>query len=76
MYVSIIFEDEPKECDLVDCSKDLVEQMCPITCSEPNLCKVVDCSKQKSIKMCPKTCAETTKEDIGKSGNTKELKIL
>ena len=60
------YEDEPKECDLVDCTKDLAEKLCPITCTEPKICKVVDCSKQKSINMCPKTCTKTTKEYIGK----------
>ena len=61
----ILFEDEPKECDIVDCSKDLAEKMCPETCSEPKLCKVADCTKPKSKKICPKTCLESNKENIG-----------
>ena len=61
----ILFKDEPKECEIVDCNKDLAEKICPKTCSEPKLCEVADCTKPKSKKICPKTCLESNKENIG-----------
>ena len=59
------FKDDPKECKMVDCTKELAGKLCPKTCSEPKFCKIVDCTKPKSPEICPRTCAERTKEDIG-----------
>ena len=72
----ILFEDEPKDCRIVDCTKHLADKLCPKTCSESKLCKVADCTKRESIKICPKTCAESTKEDIGKKRKEKEFESL
>ena len=76
IYVLNLFEDEPKDCRIADCTKHLAEKLCPKTCFESKLCKVADCTKPESIKICPNTCAESTKEDIGKKRKTKVLESL
>ena len=76
LYVLNLFEDEPKDCRIADCTKHLAEKLCPKTCFESKLCKVADCRKPESIKICPNTCAESTKEDIGKKRKTKVIESL
>ena len=66
-HALLLFVDDPKDCELVDCSKDLALDLCPKTCSskneltkEPEICKAIDCSKPKSSQRCPLTCAAST----------------
>ena len=68
VHALLLFADDPKECELVDCTKDLAVDLCPKTCSPKNeltkeseICKLVDCSKLKSSQLCPVTCAASTK---------------
>ena len=68
VHALLPFIDDPKECELVDCTKDLAVDLCPKTCSPKNeltkeseICKLVDCSKPKSSQLCPVTCAASTK---------------
>ena len=61
------FEEDPEECEVADCTKDLAEELCPKTCSEHRACKIADCTKPKSSKLCPKTCAKRSKADLGKN---------
>ena len=64
------FEEDPEECKVADCTKDLAEELCPKTCSEDKSCQIADCTKPKSTKLCPKTCAKRPKEDLGKNDRT------
>ena len=64
------FDEDPQECEVADCTKDLAEELCPKTCSEHRPCQIADCTKPKSTKLCPKTCATRPKEDLGKNDRT------
>jgi len=64
----LLLVDDPKDCELVDCTKDSAVDLCPKTCSpkneltkEPEICKAIDCSKPNSSQRCPLTCAASTK---------------
>jgi len=59
------FEEDPKQCEVADCTKDLSETLCPKTCSEHISCQIADCTKPRSTKLCPKTCAKRPNVDSG-----------
>ena len=62
-----LFVDDPKECEVVDCTKDFAVNLCPKTCTPKNesvICKGkkgLDCSDPKISQLCPLTCAASTK---------------
>jgi len=64
---------EPEECEVADCTKDLAEELCPKTCSEHRSCKIADCTKPKSSKLCPKTCAKLSKDDSDTNIDSMEM---
>lgn len=63
----LLFIDDPKECEIVDCTKNKAVKLCPKTCSEESeICKFADCSKPNSLQLCPRTCAGSTKDGTNK----------
>merc|ERR1712018_603391 len=62
---------EQKECLTADCTKPIIRQTCPKTCSDENQgvdkkqCKMVDCKKPGAKRVCPNTCQN---EGIGSEG--------
>ena len=71
-HALLLFIDDPKDCEIVDCTIDWVVNLCPKTCAlkpkklnrcEEDICNCVDCSKPRSSQVCPLACPASTKGD-------------
>jgi len=73
-------KDDPKDCEIVDCTIDWVVNLCPKTCAlkpkklnrcEEDICNCVDCSKPRSSQVCPLACPASTKDATSNAAEPK-----